>query len=216
MLELDAEAKQAGIVVVNEVGLSPGIDHLYAVKTINEVHAKGGKVCASFKLYPNVLNYASQIKEFHSYCGSLPAPESDNLLVHKVSSSSPNELLELFESASFLRDGKQVDISRNDLIEHVQPCHVSPAFAFVAYPRGNSVTLRELYDIPEADTVVRGTLCYQGFPEFLVALQKIGFLDAEEKEWLTDDLTWAEVTQKVVSAASADEAWVAYRSSAAS
>lgn len=44
MRELDALAKEAGIVVLNEIGLDPGIDHLYAVKTIDEVHAKGGKV----------------------------------------------------------------------------------------------------------------------------------------------------------------------------
>jgi hypothetical protein len=29
---------------LNEIGLDPGIDHLYAVKTIDEVHAQGGKV----------------------------------------------------------------------------------------------------------------------------------------------------------------------------
>jgi hypothetical protein len=45
MRALDAAAKEAGIVVMNEIGLDPGIDHLYAVKTIEEVHAKGGKVC---------------------------------------------------------------------------------------------------------------------------------------------------------------------------
>ena len=45
MKELDAEAKAAGIVVMNEIGLDPGIDHLYAVKIIDEVHGKGGKVC---------------------------------------------------------------------------------------------------------------------------------------------------------------------------
>ena len=45
MRELDAEAKAAGIIIMNEIGLDPGIDHLYAVKTIDEVHAKGGKVC---------------------------------------------------------------------------------------------------------------------------------------------------------------------------
>ena len=44
---LSAAAKEAGIVVMNEVGLDPGIDHLYAVKTIGEVHAKGGKVRSS-------------------------------------------------------------------------------------------------------------------------------------------------------------------------
>ena len=44
MRELDAEAKSAGIIVMNEIGLDPGIDHLYTIKTIDEVHAKGGKV----------------------------------------------------------------------------------------------------------------------------------------------------------------------------
>ena len=44
MVELDEEAKKAGIVVMNEIGLDPGIDHLYAIKTIDEVHSKGGKV----------------------------------------------------------------------------------------------------------------------------------------------------------------------------
>lgn len=44
MKELDAAARNAGIIVLNEIGLDPGIDHLYAVKTIEEVHAKGGKV----------------------------------------------------------------------------------------------------------------------------------------------------------------------------
>jgi spermidine synthase len=44
MRALDQEARDAGIVVLNEVGLDPGIDHLYAVKTIGEVHEKGGKV----------------------------------------------------------------------------------------------------------------------------------------------------------------------------
>lgn len=42
--ELDGSAREAGIVVLNEVGVDPGVDHLYAVKKIGEVHAKGGKV----------------------------------------------------------------------------------------------------------------------------------------------------------------------------
>lgn len=46
MRDLDPQVKEAGIVVLNEVGVDPGVDHLYAVKKIDEVHAKGGKVCA--------------------------------------------------------------------------------------------------------------------------------------------------------------------------
>jgi saccharopine dehydrogenase-like NADP-dependent oxidoreductase len=44
MRELEPAVKEAGIVVMNEVGVDPGVDHLYAVKTIGEVHEKGGKV----------------------------------------------------------------------------------------------------------------------------------------------------------------------------
>jgi hypothetical protein len=55
MRELDAAAREAGIVVLNEVGLDPGIDHLYAIKTIDEVHSKGGKVCT-----PGVANGISR------------------------------------------------------------------------------------------------------------------------------------------------------------
>ena len=72
MQALDEEARRAGITVMNEIGLDPGIDHLFAVKTIEEVHAAGGKIL-----------------EFVSYCGGLPAPEcSNNPLGYKFSWSS--------------------------------------------------------------------------------------------------------------------------------
>jgi saccharopine dehydrogenase-like NADP-dependent oxidoreductase len=45
MRALDDAVKEAGITVLNEVGVDPGIDHMYAIKTIGEVHEKGGKAC---------------------------------------------------------------------------------------------------------------------------------------------------------------------------
>ncbi|KAI6008858.1 Saccharopine dehydrogenase-domain-containing protein [Pisolithus orientalis] len=189
MRELDEQAKKAGIVVMNEIGLDPGIDHLYAVKTISEVHEKGGK-----------------IKQFLSYCGGLPAPEcSENPLGYKFSWSSRGVLLALLNSASYLSEGKQVDITGSDLMGYANPYFISPAYAFVAYPNRNSVPFREFYNIPEAETIVRGTLRYQGFPEFIKALVDLGWLDATEKAWLTEDLTWAEVTQRAIGANDASE-----------
>lgn len=61
MLELDEAAKKAGIVVMNEIGLDPGIDHLYAVKTIDEVHSKGGKVLLFIHYLQEHLTFASSI-----------------------------------------------------------------------------------------------------------------------------------------------------------
>lgn len=56
MKALDTEVKAKGIIVLNEVGLDPGIDHLYAVKTIGEVHDKGGKVWAKIYCYSHPLD----------------------------------------------------------------------------------------------------------------------------------------------------------------
>jgi len=43
MKALEQEAVDAGITVLNEIGLDPGIDHLYAVDMIDRVHKEGGK-----------------------------------------------------------------------------------------------------------------------------------------------------------------------------
>ncbi|KAF8523496.1 Saccharopine dehydrogenase-domain-containing protein [Hysterangium stoloniferum] len=79
-------ARPAGITVLNEIGLDPGIDHLYAVKTIGELQDKGGMV-----------------KFFLSYCGGLPSPDcTPNPLLYKFSWSSRGVLLALLNPARFL------------------------------------------------------------------------------------------------------------------
>jgi saccharopine dehydrogenase-like NADP-dependent oxidoreductase len=90
-------------------------------------------------------------------------------------------------------------------MKYAKPYFISPAFAFVAYPNRDSTPFREYYNIPEAETVVRGTLRYQGFPEFIKALVDMGWLDQNEKPWLNENLTWAEVMQKAINAADASE-----------
>lgn len=86
-----------------------------------------------------------------------------------------------------------------------KPYFISPAFAFVAYPNRNSTPFREYYNIPEAETVIRGTLRYQGFPEFIKALVDLGFLDATENDYLTEEITLAEMTQKAIGANDSSE-----------
>ncbi|KAJ5927670.1 Saccharopine dehydrogenase [Penicillium verrucosum] len=189
MRALDDAVKKAGITVLNEVGVDPGVDHLYAIKTINEVHEKGGKV-----------------KEFYSYCGGLPAPEcANNPLGFKFSWSPRGAILSQRNSASFLRHGKQVDIPATELMSVAKPYYVMDGYSFVAYPNRNSVPFREFYNIPEAETVIRGSLRYQGNPEFIQALASIGWLDQEEKSWLKPEITWAQIQQRLVNSPGSDE-----------
>ncbi|KAJ8064305.1 hypothetical protein OCU04_006651 [Sclerotinia nivalis] len=188
MMELDEEAKNAGITVMNEIGLDPGIDHLYAVKTIEEVHKAGGKITS-----------------FLSYCGGLPAPEdSDNPLGYKFSWSSRGVLLALRNAARFYKDGKIVDVAGPELMGTAKPYFIYPGFAFVAYPNRDSTPYKERYNIPEAQTIIRGTLRYQGFPEFIRVLVDMGFLSDEDKGF-SEPISWKEATQKVLAASSNSE-----------
>ena len=192
MMELDGEAKAAGITVMNEIGLDPGVDHLYAVKTIDEVHKAGGKVLS-----------------FLSYCGGLPAPEdSDNPLGYKFSWSSRGMLLALRNAAKYWKDGEIVDVAGPDLMNTARPYHIYPGYAFVAYPNRDSTPYRERYEIPEAQTIIRGTLRYQGFPQFVKVLVDMGFLSEDEKDFLKPSgtpLAWKTALQTLLGASSDNE-----------
>jgi spermidine synthase len=91
-------------------------------------------------------------------------------------------------------------------MSHAKPYFISPAFAFVAYPNRDSLPFQQFYNIPEAETVVRGTLRYQGFPEFIAALVKLGWLESDVKEWLVQGMEWREVTKMACGANESNEA----------
>jgi len=169
MMELDQAAKDAGITVMNEIGLDPGIDHLYAVKTIDEVHKEGGKILG-----------------FWSYVGGLPAPEaSDNPLGYKFSWSPRGVLLAARNTAHFYEDGQKKTIEGKDLMSNAKPYLIYPGYAFEAYPNRDSTPYKERYNIPEAKTIIRGTLRYQGNPSLVQTFRDIGMLSEGKHDFLT-------------------------------
>lgn len=186
MAALDAKAREAGITVMNEIGVDPGVDHLYALKTIEEVHEAGGKILS-----------------FLSYCGGLPAPEnSNNPLGYKFSWSSRGVLLALRNTAKYLQDSKVVTVLGKDLMSIAKPVYTGyPGFSFLGYPNRDSTPYSERYGIPEAKTILRGTLRYAGFPEFVRALVALNFLDDTPVAYLSKEdkapLTWAQLTARL-------------------
>lgn len=187
--KLEPDIIKAGITIMNEIGLDPGIDHLYAVKTITDVHKVGGK-----------------IKSFISYCGGLPAPEnSNNPLGYKFSWSSKGVLLALRNSAKYWKDGNIETLSSDDLMLSATPYVIYPGYAFVCYPNRDSTLFKELYHIPEADTVIRGTLRYQGFPEFIKVLVDIGMLSENENEAFFKAIPWSQALAQYLCATSSSK-----------
>jgi len=115
-------------------------------------------------------------------------------------------LLALRNPAKYWKDGKVVDVESKDLMATAKPYFIYPGYAFVAYPNRDSTPYKERYNIPESHTIIRGTLRYQGFPQFIKVLVDIGFLEETEMDVLKKPSTWKEATAKIVGAASSSSA----------
>jgi saccharopine dehydrogenase (NADP+, L-glutamate forming) len=74
-----------------------------------------------------------------------------------------------------------------------KPYLIYPAFAFLAYPNRDSTPFKEFYKIPEAQTIIRGTLRYQGFTNFVKVLVGIDLLNDAKQDYLqldSPEITW--------------------------
>ena len=166
MKAFDARAKEKGVILLNELGLDPGIDHMEAMRIIHEVHESGGRVLA-----------------FTSWCGGLPAPEANtNPFGYKFSWSPRGVLLASKNSARFLKDGRIVSIPAADLFAAPEIIPIPGLGEYEGYPNRDSVSYRETYGIPEAQTVLRGTLRYAGWCETLRKMVELGLLDETAKD----------------------------------
>jgi len=106
MRALDQEAKDAGIIILNEIGVDPGIDHMSAMKIFHQVENEGGKIVS-----------------FMSYCGGLPAPEANtNPLGYKFSWAPKGVLKAAGNGARFMKDGKIVEIEGKNLFKKLLVC----------------------------------------------------------------------------------------------
>ncbi|CAG8460029.1 9514_t:CDS:10 [Diversispora eburnea] len=139
----------------------------------------------------------------------LPAPEaSNNPLGYKFSWSSRGVLLALLNSAKYYQNGQVVEIPSEKLMSSAKPYFIYPAFAFLGYPNRDSTVFRELYKIPEAQTILRGTLRYQGFTNFVKVIVDIGLLNDSQQDYLepnAPDITWRNLLAKAIGSPSSSE-----------
>lgn len=157
MLALDAEAKKAGIIILNELGLDPGIDHMSAMRIIDHIHGKGGKV-----------------EEFYSICGALPAPEGcNNPFNYKFSWSPKGVVMASNNDANYLKHGKTTYIPTENLFKNPIKTSFPEVGKLEIYPNRDSVPYIELYGIPETKTILRGTFRHPGWCESLDALKAL-------------------------------------------
>jgi saccharopine dehydrogenase-like NADP-dependent oxidoreductase len=145
MKALDGAAKEAGIIILNEIGVDPGYDHMTAMKIIDEVHEKGAK-----------------IDEFYSLCGALCAPEAaDNPFKYKFSWSPKGVVMAGNNNAQFLKDGEVVQLDTKDLFKNPLEIEFPEVGMMHVYPNRDSLPYMDIYGIPEVKTMYRGTFRYE-------------------------------------------------------
>jgi len=161
MLALDGAAKEAGVILLNEIGVDPGIDHMSAMKVIHEVERKGGKIAS-----------------FVSWCGGLPAPDAnDNPLGYKFSWSPKGVLLAGKNPARFQKERKIVEIPGEELFDHYWPVQIPGLGEFEGYPNRDSLPYADTYGIRPSDWMFRGTLRNPGWCRTLKVIATMGMLD---------------------------------------
>jgi saccharopine dehydrogenase-like NADP-dependent oxidoreductase len=182
MNELDAEAKKKGVLLMNEIGLDPGIDHASAMKIIHELQHKG-----------------ANITSFRSYCGGLVAPESnDNPWGYKFSWNPRNVVVAGQSAAQYISEGKLKFIPPSRIFTQIDTITVEKYGAFDAYANRDSISYQEPYGLKNIKTLLRGTLRMPGYCEAWNVFVRLGLTDDTYKIHNADKLTYSQLLDSVL------------------
>ncbi|MDR6966602.1 saccharopine dehydrogenase-like NADP-dependent oxidoreductase [Flavobacterium arsenatis] len=159
---LDAEAKANNLIFMNEIGLDPGIDHMSAMKIIDEIREQGGKMLL-----------------FESFCGGLVAPESDNNLWNYKFTWAPRNVVLAGQggAAKFIQEGTYKYIPYHKLFRRTEFLEVEGYGKFEGYANRDSLKYREIYGLEDILTLYRGTIRRVGYSRAWNMFVQLGMTD---------------------------------------
>lgn len=159
--ELDAEAKAKGVLILNEIGVDPGIDHMSAMRIIDKVKAEGGEILS-----------------FHSSTGGLIAQKYDNNPWNYKFTWNPRNVVIAGQGVSkFIRNGKYKYIPYHKLFRRIMRTHVLDCGEFEIYPNRDSLKYREIYGLANIPSMFRGTMRRPGFSRSWDVFVQLGMTD---------------------------------------
>ena len=177
MKALDADAKEAGVILMNEIGLDPGIDHLSAMKIIDEIRASGGEMLL-----------------FESFTGGLLAPESSNNPWDYKFTWNPRNVVLAGHGGpvKFIQEGKYKYIPYHQLFRRTEFIDIDGYGRFEGYANRDSLKYRSVYGLDAIPTIYRGTLRRPGFCRSWDVFVKLGLTDDSYVLEGSEDMTHRE------------------------
>ena len=143
MEALDEAAKKAGVIMINEIGVDPGIDHLSAMKVLDKIREEGGKMLI-----------------FESFTGGLVAPESDNNPWNYKFTWNPRNVVMAGSGGAvkFIQEGQYKYIPYHQLFRRIEFIDIDGFGRFEGYANRDSLKYRSTYGLDDIPTIYRGTL----------------------------------------------------------
>ena len=159
---LNADAQNNDVLILNEMGLDPGIDHMSAKKIIDEIENNDGKLTG-----------------FESFTGGLVAPESDDNPWNYKFTWNPRNVVLAGQggAAKFIQEGKYKYIPYNKLFRRTEIIEIEGYGKFEGYANRDSLRYRSVYGLNEIPTMYRGTLRKIGFCRAWNVFVQLGLTD---------------------------------------
>lgn len=179
MYAFDKEAKEKGVLFLNEIGLDPGIDHMSAMRMIHTIQNEG-----------------AIIDGFESFTGGLIAPESDNNPWHYKFTWNPRNVILAGQGGAvkFLHNGKYKYIPYNKLFDRTEIVHIDGYGDFEGYANRDSLKYIDLYGLKDVKTMYRGTFRRPPFCRAWHVLVQIGATDDSYIVENCENMTYREFT----------------------
>ena len=162
MKALDEAAKNKGLILMNEIGVDPGIDHMSAMQILDRIREKNAKMLL-----------------FESFTGGLIAPESDNNLWNYKFTWNPRNVVLAGQggAAMFIQEGTYKYIPYHKLFRRTEFLTINGSGKFEALANRNSLKYRSVYGLDDIPTMYRGTIRKVGFSRAWNIFVQLGMTD---------------------------------------
>ena len=159
--KLDEKARKAGVPILMELGLDPGIDHMSALNVINRIVSQGGK-----------------LNSFYSFTGGLVAPESDNNPWNYKFTWNPRNVVLAGQGVSqYIQNGRYKYIPYHRVFDRITKRKILQYGDFEIYPNRDSLKYRGIYGFRDIPTLYRGTIRRPGFAKAWNVFVRLGLTD---------------------------------------
>ena len=187
--DLARDAQRKGVLLLTELGLDPGIDHMSAMSVINRVHESGGK-----------------ITRFCSYGSGIPAPNQEhNPLRYVITWNPRNVVMSSENGAQYMKNGKIKIVPWHQVFHHTWPVEVDGVGTLEAYPNRDSIAYIRVFGLQHVRTTIRGTLRYPGWSETWEKIVRLGLPNEKLRIPRLGDRSYREVVEMFLPMTNVDE-----------